>query len=165
MPGRGAGRLVEMKPALDVMRLEVQGTKLPLSLVSAERNLVELPETHFLRRKVEDPKTLTALAESDPPEALRRLLESFGGKSTVQEVRDHFAGLVPEEKWTAFWSAARKHKQVLVSGSAKSAAVVWSESAGRRRGQRAPGASRRRRRPGRSSWRESTRSAPRSWRL
>ncbi len=129
MPGRGAGRLVEMKPALDVMRLEVQGTKLPLSLVSAERNLVELPETHFLRRKVEDPKTLTDLAESDPPEALRQLLESFGGKSTVQEVRDHFSGLVPEEKWTAFWSAARKHKQVLVSGSAKSAAVVWSESA------------------------------------
>jgi transcription elongation GreA/GreB family factor len=129
MPGRGAGRLVEMKPALDVLRLEVQGTKLPLSLVSAERTLVELPETHFLRRKVEDPKTLVALAESDPPEALRQLLESFGGKSTVQEVRDHFSGLVPEEKWSAFWSAARKHKQVLVSGSAKSAAVVWSESA------------------------------------
>ena len=129
MPGRGAGRLVEMKPALDVLRLEVQGTKLPLSLVSAERTLVELPETHFLRRKVEDPKTLVALAESDPPEALRQLLESFGGKSTVQEVREHFSGLVPEEKWSAFWSAARKHKQVLVSGSAKSAAVVWSESA------------------------------------
>ncbi|MET0620813.1 MAG: GreA/GreB family elongation factor [Thermoanaerobaculia bacterium] len=129
MPGRGAGRLVEMKPALDVLRLEVQGTKLPLSLVSAERTLVELPESHFLRRKVEDPKTLTDLAESEPAEALRQLLESFGGRSTVQEVRDHFTGLVPEEKWSAFWSAARKHKQVLVSGSAKSAAVVWSESA------------------------------------
>jgi transcription elongation factor GreA len=129
MPGRGAGRLVEMKPALDVLRLEVAGAKLPLSLVSAEKNLVELPEGHFLRRKVEDPRSLAALAEADPPETMRQLLESFGGKSTVQEVRDHLAGLVPDDKWSSFWSAARKHKQLLVSGSAKSAAIVWSESA------------------------------------
>ena len=129
MPGRGAGRLVEMKPALDVMRLEVQGAKLPLSLVSAEKTLVELPAEHFLRRKVEDPKTLVALAETDPAETVRQLLASFGGRSTVQEVRDHLAGLVPDERWSAFWSSARKHKQLLVSGSAKSAAVVWSESA------------------------------------
>ncbi len=129
MPGRGAGRLVEMKPALDVMRLEVQGAKLPLSLVSAEKTLVELPEEHFLRRKVEDPAALAALAEADPPETVRQLLASFGGRSTVQEVRDHLEGLVPDEKWSAFWSAARKHKQLLDSGSAKSAAVVWSESA------------------------------------
>ena len=129
MPGRGAGRLVEMKPALDVLRLDVAGAKLPFSLVSAEKTLVELAEGHFLRRKVEDPGSLAALAESDPPETLHQLLESFGGRSTVQEVRDHFSGLVPDEKWSAFWSAARKHKQVLVSGSAKSAAVVWSESA------------------------------------
>jgi transcription elongation GreA/GreB family factor len=128
MPGRGAGRLVEMKPALDVFRLEVQGAKLPLSLVSAERNLVELPEGHFLRRKVEDPASLAALAESDPPETLRQLLESFGGRSTVQEVRDHLSGIVPDAKWSSFWSAARKHKQVVVSGTAKSSPVVWSES-------------------------------------
>jgi transcription elongation GreA/GreB family factor len=129
MPGRGAGRLVEMKPALDVLRLDVAGAKLPFSLVSAEKTLVELPEGHFLRRKVEDPSSLVALAESDPPEALRQLLASFGGRSTVQEIRDHFAGLVPESRWSTFWSAARKHKQVLVSGSAKSSPVVWSESA------------------------------------
>src|SRR5215471_12764771 len=58
MPGRGAGRLVEMNPALDVMRLEVAGAKVPLSLVSAEKNLTPLPADHFLRRKVEDPAEL-----------------------------------------------------------------------------------------------------------
>jgi transcription elongation GreA/GreB family factor len=129
MPGRGAGRLVEMKPALDVLRLDVAGAKLPFSLVSAEKTLVDLPEGHFLRRKVEDPASLAALAESDPAETLRQLLESFGGRSTVQDVRDHLSGIVPDEKWSAFWSAARRHKQVLVSGTAKSAPVVWSESA------------------------------------
>ena len=129
MPGRGAGRLVDMNPALDVMRLEVAGNRMPLSLVSAEKNLVPLPEGHFLRRKVEDPKGLAAFAESEPSEALRLLLTSFGRSLTVQEVKDHFAGLVPEERWTPFWTAARKNRQVLVAGSAKSAKVTWSDSA------------------------------------
>lgn len=129
MPGRGAGRLVDMNPALDVMRLEVAGSRMPLSLVSAEKNLVPLPEGHFLRRKVEDPKGLKAFAESEPSEALRLLLTSFGRSLTVQEVKDHFAGLVPEERWTPFWTAARKNRQVLVAGSAKSAKVTWSDSA------------------------------------
>jgi transcription elongation GreA/GreB family factor len=129
MPGRGAGRLVEMNPALDVMRLEVGGARVPLSLVSAEKNLVPLPEEHFLRRKVEDPAGLSALAEGEPAEALRLLLASFGRSLTVQEVKDHFAGIVPEDRWTAFWTAARKNRQVLVSGSSKSAKVSWSQSA------------------------------------
>ena len=129
MPGRGAGRLVDMNPALDVMRLEVAGSRMPLSLVSAERNLVPLPEGHFLRRKVVDPAGLKAFAEGEPSEALRLLLTSFGRSLTVQEVKDHFAGLVPEERWTPFWTAARKNRQVLVSGSAKSAKVTWSDSA------------------------------------
>jgi transcription elongation GreA/GreB family factor len=129
MPGRGAGRLAEMNPALDVMRLEVGGTKVPLSLVSAERNLVPLPEGHFLRRKVEDGAALAALADADPAEALHLLLESFGKPLTVQNVKDHFAGVVPEDRWTAFWAAARKNRQVLVSGSSKSATVTWSASA------------------------------------
>ncbi len=129
MPGRGAGRLVDMNPALDVMRLEVAGSRMPLSLVSAEKNLVPLPEGHFLRRKVEDPAGLKAFAESEPSQALRLLLTSFGRSLTVQEVKDHFAGLVPEERWTPFWTAARKNRQVLVSGSAKSAKVTWSDSA------------------------------------
>jgi transcription elongation GreA/GreB family factor len=129
MPGRGAGRLVDMNPALDVMRLEVAGNRMPLSLVSAEKNLVPLPEGHFLRRKVEDPAGLKAFAESEPSEALRLLLTSFGRSLTVQEVKDHFAGLIPEERWTPFWTAARKNRQVLVAGSAKSAKVTWSDSA------------------------------------
>jgi transcription elongation GreA/GreB family factor len=129
LPGRGAGRLTELKPALDVMRLDIRGTKIPLSLVSAEKTLVPLPGDHFLRRKVEDPQSLAALAESDPSDTLRQLLASFGGTLTMQEVKDHLSGIVPEERWTAFWAAARKHKQVLVAGSAKSAKVSWSESA------------------------------------
>ncbi len=130
MPGRGAGRLVEMNPALDVLRLEVGGTRVPLSLVSAEKNLTLLPEGHFLRRKVEDGKSLSELAERDPAEALRLLLASFGRPLSLQEVKEHLAGIVPEARWAAFWAAARRNPQVLVSGSSKSATVTWSQSAG-----------------------------------
>src|SRR5262249_61991957 len=83
MPGRGAGRLVEMNPALDVMRLEVAGAKVPLSLVSAEKNLTRLPAEPFLRKKGEDPAALAALAEEDPPETVRRLRAGFGQARTV----------------------------------------------------------------------------------
>ncbi|HEY1249890.1 MAG TPA: GreA/GreB family elongation factor [Thermoanaerobaculia bacterium] len=129
MPGRGAGRLVEMNPALDVMRLEVAGAKVPLSLVSAEKNLTRLPAEHFLRKKVEDSAALVELAEKDPQETVRWLLASFGKPLTVAEVKDHVSGVVPEARWSAFWAAARKHPQLLVSGSAKSASVSWSASA------------------------------------
>ena len=129
MPGRGAGRLVDMNPALDVLRLEVHGARVPLSLVSAEKNLSRLPAEHFLRRRVEDPEAVAELAERDAPETVRWLLASFGRPLTVAEIKEHVSGIVPEERWSAFWAAARKHPQVLVSGSAKSATVSWSESA------------------------------------
>src|SRR6266508_3572320 len=129
LSGRGAGRIVDLNPALDVIRLEVAGTKIPLSLVSADRNLVPLPPGHFLREKVENLQGVRSLAEREPSEALRRLLASLGRALTVQEVKDHLAGVVDEAKWSGFWAAARRNKQGLVSGSGKSASVSWSESA------------------------------------
>jgi transcription elongation GreA/GreB family factor len=129
LPGRGAGRIVEMNPALDFIRLEFSGTRLPLSLLSAEKTLVPLPPDHFLREKLERPADAKALADNDPAQAVRKLLASFGRPLTVAEVKDHFSGLVPDSKWTAFWAAARKHKQLLVSGNGKSATVGWLESA------------------------------------
>ena len=130
MAGRGAGRIAEMNPALDVIRLEVAGTKVPLSLVTAERNLTPLPEGHFLRRKVEDPAALRALSESDAAETVKQLLASFGKKLTVLEIREHLSGLVDDARWSSFWAAARKHPQLVVSGAGKAAAASWSESAG-----------------------------------
>ena len=130
MPARGPGRIVELNPALDVIRLEFAGVKLPFSLVSAEKTLVALPEGHFLREKLEHPEETRELAEREPAEAVRRLLASFDRPIALGDVKDHFGGLIPEAKWGAFWSAARKHKQLLVSGTGKSSMVAWSASAG-----------------------------------
>ena len=94
-----------------VIRLEVGGARVPLSLVSAERNLERLPEGHFLRQKVQDPLALAELAAKEPAESVHRLLQSFGRPLTVAEVREHFSGIVPEERWTSFWTSARRHPQ------------------------------------------------------
>jgi transcription elongation GreA/GreB family factor len=130
MPGRGPGRIAEMNPALDVIRLDFGGTRLPLSLVSSEKMLVPLPEGHFLREKLEHPDEVRELSQRDPAEAVHRLLASFGQPITVSELKDHFAGIVPDARWGSFWSSARKHKQLLVSGTGKASTVDWSESAG-----------------------------------
>lgn len=130
LAGRGAGRIVEMNPALDVIRLEVAGAKVPLSIVSAEKNLEPLPPGHFLRRKVDEPAALVEAAAKEPAETVHHLLESFGRPLTVAEVRDHFSGLVPDDKWTSFWTSARRHPQLLVGGASKSAKVSWSATAG-----------------------------------
>ncbi|HEU5250548.1 MAG TPA: hypothetical protein VFW15_11230, partial [Thermoanaerobaculia bacterium] len=78
LAGRGAGRIVEMNPALDVIRLEVGDARVPLSLVSAEKNLEPLPPGHFLREKVENLDALRELSSKEPAEAVRRRLDSFG---------------------------------------------------------------------------------------
>ena len=130
LAGRGAGRIAEMNPALDVIRLEVGGARVPLSLASAEKNLEPLPAGHFLREKVEDPAALRELAAREPAEAVRRLLDSFGRPLSAGEVREHFGGIVEEDRWSSFWTSARRHPQLLVAGAAKSALVSWSASAG-----------------------------------
>ncbi|MFN2387067.1 MAG: GreA/GreB family elongation factor [Thermoanaerobaculia bacterium] len=129
MPGHGAGRIVELNPALDVIRVDFGGSRLPFSIVSAEKNLQALPPGHFLRAKLEDPVSLRSLAEREPAEAVRRLLESFGGSLPMAQLKDHLGGIVEDARWTSFWMAARKHPQVLISGTGKQATVSWTETA------------------------------------
>src|SRR5262245_48283670 len=130
MPGRGAGRIAELNPALDVIRMEFPDARLPLSLVNAEKNLTPLPPEHLLRRKLEDPQGTRSLAEREPAEAVRLLLESFGRPMTLVEVKENLSGIVEEARWGAFWAAARRNPQIVPSGTGKAAMVTWSASVG-----------------------------------
>ena len=80
----GAGRLVEMNPALDVMRLEVGRRE----GAAVARLRGEEPRRRCRRVTFSDARSriragLAALAESDPAEALQLLLASFGKPLTV----------------------------------------------------------------------------------
>ena len=165
MPGRGAGRLVEMKPALDVMRLEVQGTKLPLSLVSAERNARRAARDALSSaqgRRPEDPRRLS-------PKATRRRRCGSCSRASAASRPCRRCGITSRASFRRRSGPRSGRPPASTSRSWSRAARSRPPSSGAR--ARTPPRtacarpSRRRRRPARSSWRGSMRSAPRRWRL
>lgn len=128
--GHGAGRVLDVKPAIESVRMEFEGgEKLSVPPGAAARNLVPLAPGDFRREKLEDAKALGELCLADPPWALRHLIESVGRSLTLMEIKDAFTGVIPAESWTSFWNAARKHPQIVLTGTGKNAAFSWSDSA------------------------------------
>jgi len=130
MAGRGAGKVVETNFALNVVRLDFESAKgiaVPISI--AGKQLVPLPPGHFLNEKFSAPDALRARVLADPGAALRHLVESFGRPLTMSEIKDAVKGLVTEEGWSSWWTAAKKNPQAVVHGSGRNATVEWSESA------------------------------------
>ena len=130
MAGHGAGKVVEMNFALDAVRVDFErsaGVSIPIGV--AAKSLSPLPDGHFLHEKLTAREALAALVHADPSEGLRRLLDSFGKALPVADVKDALAGLVPEERWTSWWTAARKSPHVVLHGSGKSATVEWTHTA------------------------------------
>ena len=131
MKGKGAGRVVEMNLELEGFRVDFPGqAALSVGFRAAPKMLEPLPEGHVLRRKTEEPEALAALAEADPPALLRVVLESFGRPMTGGEVREAVQGVVPEERWAAWWGAARKHPQVDARGGGGRQTYAWVASEG-----------------------------------
>jgi transcription elongation GreA/GreB family factor len=131
MAGRGAGKVVETNFALNVVRLDFEAAKgvaVPIGIAS--RQLVALPPDHFLNEKFTAPDALRERVVADPGAALKHLIDSFGRALTMTEVKEAVKGLVAEESWASWWTAAKKNPQVVVHGSGKSATVEWSDSAG-----------------------------------
>ncbi|HXG58846.1 MAG TPA: GreA/GreB family elongation factor [Thermoanaerobaculia bacterium] len=130
MAGRGAGVVTELNPELGICRLDFEKEKrVSIPLGAATKFLVPLPEGHVLREKITRPEALREEAAGRPSEFFARILQSFGRPMTMGEVRDAVIGIVPEAKWTAWWTAARKNPQIVVSGSGAKATYSWSGSA------------------------------------
>lgn len=120
MEGRGVGRVEEANLELGKLRVDFarHGT-LNMGFRAAVKMLEPLPPEHILRRKVEEPETLKKMADEDPPALLRIVLESRDGDRTAAEIRKDLEGVVPKSRWSSFWSAARKHPQVVVHGKGR----------------------------------------------
>lgn len=130
MAGRGAGRVVETNFALDSVRMDFEKAKgIAVPIGVAAKSLVPLPEGHFLNEKLTDPATVAKATMAEPSAALKRILESFGRALTVAEVKEAVLGLVPEESWASWWTAAKKHPNVVMHGTGKNSTVEWSHSA------------------------------------
>ena len=131
MAGRGAGVVTELNPDLGICRLDFDRQKrVSVPLGAAQKNLIPLPPGHLLRERFERPEAMQAEVLASPANAFARLLQSFGRPMAVGEVKDAMTGIVPDEKWTSWWTAARKNPKILVSGSGARATYNWNESAG-----------------------------------
>jgi transcription elongation GreA/GreB family factor len=131
MAGRGAGMVTELNPELGIARLDFEKEKrVSVPLGAAAKFLTPLPEGHVLREKFKDQAALKAQAAKSPSEMFARILQSFGRPMTMGEVRDAMIGVVPEEKWSSWWTAARKNQQIVVSGTGAKATYAWAGSTG-----------------------------------
>jgi len=128
MEGKGVGRVVEANLGLESFKVDFERHRgLMVGFKAAAKLLRPLPPSHVLRRKLEEPEALRAAA---PPELLRITLQSFERSLTAGEIREVLAGIVGEAQWTSWWGAARKHPQVLASGSGARQTYSWAESTG-----------------------------------
>jgi transcription elongation GreA/GreB family factor len=128
MEGHGAGRVVEVNYALDSFKIDFERHPgLHVGFRAAPKMLEPLAPGHVLRRKLEEPAALAALAREAPAELLRLVLESYGKPLTAGEIRDKLGGVVAESEWTSFWAAARKHPHVVASQGGRQT-YAWAES-------------------------------------
>jgi len=131
MNGRGAGVVVELNPELGIARLDFEKEKrVSVPLGAAGKFLVPINEAHVLREKFKDPAKIRAEAMKSPPDFFARILQSFGRPMTMAEMRDAVIGIVPEEKWSSWWTSARKNPQIVVSGTGAKATYSWNVSTG-----------------------------------
>ena len=128
MDGKGVGRVVDANLGLESFKVDFERIRgVTVGFKAAPKLLRPLPSEHVLRRKLEEPAVLKALA---PSELLRAALESYERPLTAGELRDILAGIVSEPQWTAWWAAARKHSQVVASGSGARQTYHWADSSG-----------------------------------
>jgi transcription elongation GreA/GreB family factor len=126
MEGKGVGRVVEANLGLESFKVDFERIRgVNVGFKAAPKLLRPLSSQHVLRRKLEEPAALKGLA---PSELLRVVLESYDRPLTAGEIRDVLAGIVAEPQWTAWWSAARKHPQVVASGSGARQTYAWAGS-------------------------------------
>ncbi|HJQ37122.1 MAG TPA: GreA/GreB family elongation factor [Thermoanaerobaculia bacterium] len=129
MIGRGAGCVTELNPELGICRLDFEKEKrVSVPLGAAAKFLVPLPEGHVLREKFSKGDKLKEEAKKSPSEFFARILQSFGRPMVMAEVRDAVIGIVPEEKWSSWWTAARKNPQVVTSGTGAKATYAFAGS-------------------------------------
>ena len=129
MSGRGAGVVTELNPELGICRLDFEKDKrVSVPLGAAAKFLIPLPQGHVLREKFTQPDKVREEAKKSPSEFFARILQSFGRPMVMAEVRDAVIGIVPEEKWSSWWTAARKNPQIVTSGTGAKATYAYAGS-------------------------------------
>ncbi|HUO85676.1 MAG TPA: GreA/GreB family elongation factor [Thermoanaerobaculia bacterium] len=130
MSGRGVGVVTELNPELGICRLDFENEKrVAVPLGAAPKYLEPMGRDFLLRRKIDDPDGLQEEVLADPARALEEVLRGFGRAMTAAEIKDAMTGIVPAGRWSTWWTSARKHPQIVVSGGGARASYSWKASA------------------------------------
>lgn len=127
MEGKGVGRVVDANLGLESFKVDFERIKgMTVGFKAAAKLLRPLAPDHVLRRKLEEPAALKA---TPPTELLRIVLASYDRPLTASEIKEILAGVVAESQWASWWTAARKHPQVVASGGSRQT-YSWAETSG-----------------------------------
>ena len=128
MDGKGAGRVEEVNMALESIKVLFEGDlEIRVGFGGATKLLEPLAPDHVLYRKLEEPEALVKLRDEAPGKLLRAVFESYDTPLTGAQIKRILAGLVPEARWSSWWTAARKHPQVIAAPGSKRA-YAWAAS-------------------------------------
>ncbi len=107
--GWGVGEIIDVSMLREQLSVEFENVpgKKDLSFANAFKNLIPIPDDHFLALRFGKPDELEQQAKEQPAEVIRMLLRDLGPK-TAAEIKDELCELViPEKEWAKWWQTAR----------------------------------------------------------
>lgn len=107
--GWGVGEIADYSLIREQLSIEfdyVPGKK-EVSFETAFKNLIPVPDDHFLALRFGNPDALEKKAKEDPVAVIKMLLRDLGPK-VASEIKDELCDLViPASEWTKWWQSAR----------------------------------------------------------
>jgi transcription elongation GreA/GreB family factor len=79
-----------------------------MDLAFAAESLKPIPKDHILARKASDLEGLRQLAATNHLELVKVVLNSFGGKATVDQIQQALVPDVIRDDWKKWWEAAKR---------------------------------------------------------
>jgi transcription elongation GreA/GreB family factor len=109
-PSWGPGRIVAWELADDRVRVDFEGKAgHELKLEFAAKSLSPLPEGHVLARRVADRPALTEMAEKQPADFVKLVLQSYGGRMMLDQFEEVVKPkILGEARFKPWWEAAKK---------------------------------------------------------
>src|SRR5438445_1593821 len=79
-----------------------------MDLAFAAESLRPIPKDHVLARKAADLEALRQMAATNHLELVKLVLNSFGGKATVDQIQEVLVPDVIRDDWKKWWEAAKR---------------------------------------------------------
>jgi transcription elongation GreA/GreB family factor/transcription elongation factor GreA-like protein len=78
-----------------------------MDLAFAAESLKPIPKEHILARKIADPNSLRQMAALHHLDLIKLVLESFGGRATVDQIQQVLVPDIIQDDWKKWWDVAK----------------------------------------------------------